>query len=73
MYSQLRLFLSCGQCPVPRCPDKGSLSVCVYIYIYIHTHIYIYIYMSEMVEDRVNVGRRILGACFHSCRAGGDW
>ena len=27
VYSQLRLFLSYGQCPVPRCPDKGSLSV----------------------------------------------
>ena len=26
VYSQLQLFLSYGQCPVPRCPDKGSLS-----------------------------------------------
>ena len=25
--SQLRLFLSYGECPVPRCPDKRSLSV----------------------------------------------
>ena len=27
VYSQIRMFLSYGQCPVPRCPDKGSLSV----------------------------------------------
>ena len=29
VYSQLWLFLSYGQCPVPRCPDKGSLSISV--------------------------------------------
>ena len=28
VYSQLRLFLSYGQCPVLKCPDKRSLSVC---------------------------------------------
>ena len=27
VYSQVRLFLSYGQCPVPRCLDEGSLSV----------------------------------------------
>ena len=27
VYSQLQLFLSYGQSPVPRCPDKRSLSV----------------------------------------------
>ena len=27
VYFQLRLFLSYGQCPVPRCPDKGCVSV----------------------------------------------
>ena len=27
VYSQLQLFLSYGQCPVPRCLDEGSLSV----------------------------------------------
>ena len=26
--SKIRAFPSYGQCPVPSCPDKGSLSVC---------------------------------------------
>ena len=45
--SKIRAFPSYGQCPVPSCPDKGSLSVHTYIHIhtYIHTYIYIYIYI----------------------------
>ena len=45
VYSQLRLFLSYGQCPVPRCPDKRSLSVhvCTCMYMYVHVRLYIHL------------------------------
>ena len=29
--SKIRAFPSYGQCPVPSCPDKGSLSVLIYL------------------------------------------
>ena len=66
VYSQLRPFLSYGQCPVPRCPDKGSLSVYTNVHTYLHTmhrhalctHIrtYVCMYPTECCSNSTECG-----------------